>query len=393
MSKLSVRDLDIKGKRVLVRVDFNVPQDAALNVTDDTRIKEALVTIKYVIENGGKAILISHLGRPDGKVVEKMRMAPVAKKLQELLSKPVLTANDCIGEEVKKIVESMKDGDVLLLENVRFHAEEEENDPAFSKQLAELCDVYVNDAFGTAHRAHASTEGVAKFVKQAAAGFLIEKEIKFLGMILENPARPILAIIGGAKISSKIDLLNNLINKVNNLIVGGGMAYTFMKAQGKGIGKSLLEADKVEIAKEILNKAKSRGVNIYLPMDHIVASRKDNAQDIECVNEIPENMIAFDIGPKSITEFQKVVKESKTIFWNGPLGLFEVNAFAAGTIAIAKAIANSGNVSVVGGGDSVSAIKKAGVTDKMTHISTGGGASLEFIEGKELPGIAALTNK
>ena len=322
-----------------------------------------------------------------------MRMAPIAKKLQELLGKPVLTANDCVGEEVKKIVAGMKDGDVLLLENVRFHPEEEENDPEFSKKLAELCDIYVNDAFGTAHRAHASTEGVAKFVKQAAAGFLMEKEIKFLGMILQNPEKPILAIIGGAKISSKIDLLNNLLNKVDNLIIGGGMAYTFMKAQNKNIGKSLVELDKVETAKDILEKAKARGVNIYLPIDHIVASKKDNPQDVEGVNDIPENMIAFDIGQKTIAEFEKVVKASKTIFWNGPLGLFEVNAFAAGTIAIAKAIANSGNVSVVGGGDSVSAIKKAGVTAKMTHISTGGGASLEFIEGKELPGIAALTNK
>ena len=393
MSKLSIRDIDVKGRKVLVRVDFNVPQDENLNVGDDTRIKEALVTIKYVIDNGGGAILISHLGRPDGKVVEKMRMAPIAKKLQELLGKPVLTANDCVGEEVKKIVAGMKDGDVLLLENVRFHPEEEENDPAFSKQLAELCDIYVNDAFGTAHRAHASTEGVAKFVKQAAAGFLMEKEIKFLGMILQNPEKPILAIIGGAKISSKIDLLNNLLNKVDNLIIGGGMAYTFMKAQNKNIGKSLVELDKVETAKDILEKAKARGVNIYLPIDHIVASKKDNPQDVEGVNDIPENMIAFDIGQKTIAEFEKVVKASKTIFWNGPLGLFEVNSFAAGTIAIAKAIANSGNVSVVGGGDSVSAIKKAGVTAKMTHISTGGGASLEFIEGKELPGIAALTNK
>ncbi|OGF45019.1 MAG: phosphoglycerate kinase [Candidatus Firestonebacteria bacterium RIFOXYC2_FULL_39_67] len=393
MEKLSIRDINVKGKRVLVRVDFNVPQDENMQVRDDTRIREALVTIKYIIDNGGKAILVSHLGRPDGKIVEKLRMAPVAAKLQELLGKPVLTAKDCVGEEVIKIVSGMKDRDVLLLENVRFHAEEEENDPAFSKQLADLCDIYVNDAFGTAHRAHASTEGVTKFVKQAAAGFLIEKEIKYLGMVLENPTRPILAIIGGAKISSKIDLLNNLISKVDNLIIGGGMAYTFMKAQGKGIGKSLLEADKVEVAKDILEKAKTKGVNIYLPVDHIVSSTKDNPHNIECVNEIPDNMIAFDIGPKSIAEFEKVVKISKTIFWNGPLGLFEVDAFAAGTIAIAKAIANSGNVSVVGGGDSVSAIKKAGVKAKITHISTGGGASLEFIEGKELPGIAALINK
>jgi len=393
MAKLSVSDLAVKGKRVLVRVDFNVPQDEKLEVRDDTRIREALVTINYLIKNGARVILVSHLGRPDGKVVEKMRMAPIAKKLQELLGKQVLTAKDCVGEEVNKIAAGMQDGDVLLLENVRFHAEEEENDPVFSKQLAALCDIYVNDAFGTAHRAHASTEGVAKFVKQAAAGFLIEKEIKYLGMVLENPARPILAVIGGAKISSKIDLLNNLISKVDNLIIGGGMAYTFMKAQGKGIGKSLLEADKVDVAKEIFAKAKAKGVNIYLPVDHVIASTKDNPTDVKIVTDIPDNMIAFDIGPKSIAEFEKVVKISKTIFWNGPLGLFEVDAFAAGTIAIAKAIANSGNVSVVGGGDSVSAIKKAGVKAKITHISTGGGASLEFVEGKELPGIAALTDK
>jgi len=393
MAKLSLKDINVKGKRVLMRVDFNVPQDENLNVRDDTRIKEAMVSIKFLVDNGAKTILISHLGRPDGKIVEKMRMAPVAKALEKLLGKPVLTAKDCIGEEVRKTVASMKDGDVLLLENVRFHAEEEENDPAFAKQLAELCDIYVNDAFGTAHRAHASTEGVAKYVKQAAAGFLMEKEIKYLGMVLTNPARPILAIIGGAKISSKIDLLNNLMSKVNTLIIGGGMAYTFMKAQGKGIGKSLLEADKVDVAKNILNKAKEKGVKLLLPVDHVVASTKDNPTDIKVVTDIPDNMTAFDIGPKSIAEFEKVVKESKTIFWNGPLGLFEVDAFATGTVSIAKAIANSGNVSVVGGGDSVSAIKKAGVKAKITHISTGGGASLEFIEGKELPGIAALTDK
>ena len=393
MAKLSLKDLAVKGKQVLVRVDFNVPQDENLNVRDDTRIREALVTIKFLIEHGARVILISHLGRPDGKIVEKMRMAPVAKKLQELLGKPVLTAKDCIGPEVKKIAASMKDGEVLLLENVRFHPEEEENDPGFAKQLAELCDIYVNDAFGTAHRAHASTEGVAKFVKQAAAGFLMEKEIKYLGMVLHEPARPILAIIGGAKISSKIDLLNNLLNKVDSLIIGGGMAYTFMKAQGKGIGKSLLEADKVGVAKDILEKAKSKGIKFLLPVDHVVASSKDAVSDVKVVVDIPDDMTAFDIGPETIAAFAKVVKESKTIFWNGPLGLFETDIFAKGTIAIAKAIAESGNVSVVGGGDSVSALKKAGVKAKITHISTGGGASLEFIEGKELPGIAALTDK
>ncbi len=393
MAKLSLKDLAVKGKRVLVRVDFNVPQDESLNVRDDTRIREALVTIKFLVDNGAKVILVSHLGRPDGKIVEKMRMAPVAKKLQELLGKPVFTVQDCVGEEVKKIVATMKDGDVLLLENVRFHPEEEKNDTVFAKQLAELCDIYVNDAFGTAHRAHASTEGVAKFVKQAAAGFLMEKEIKYLGMVLHNPTHPILAIIGGAKISSKIDLLNNLLNKVDNLIIGGGMAYTFMRAEGKEIGKSLVEDDKVGIAKDILSKAKEKGVKLFLPVDHVVASTKDNPADVKVVVEIPGNMIAFDIGPKTIAEFSRVVKESKTIFWNGPLGLFETDIFATGTISIAKAIAESGNVSVVGGGDSVSALKKAGVKAKITHISTGGGASLEFIEGKELPGIAALTDK
>ena len=393
MAKLSLKDLAVKGKRVLVRVDFNVPQDESLNVRDDTRIREALVTIKFLVDNGAKVILVSHLGRPDGKIVEKMRMAPVAKKLQELLGKPVFTVQDCVGEEVKKIVATMKDGDVLVLENVRFHPEEEKNDTVFAKQLAELCDIYVNDAFGTAHRAHASTEGVAKFVKQAAAGFLMEKEIKYLGMVLHNPTHPILAIIGGAKISSKIDLLNNLLNKVDNLIIGGGMAYTFMRAEGKEIGKSLVEDDKVGIAKDILSKAKEKGVKLFLPVDHVVASTKDNPADVKVVVEIPGNMIAFDIGPKTIAEFSRVVKESKTIFWNGPLGLFETDIFATGTISIAKAIAESGNVSVVGGGDSVSALKKAGVKAKITHISTGGGASLEFIEGKELPGIAALTDK
>ncbi|MEI7905224.1 MAG: phosphoglycerate kinase [Candidatus Firestonebacteria bacterium] len=393
MAKLSVRDVQLKGKRVLVRVDFNVPLDANLTVTDDTRIKEALTTIKYISGNGGKVILISHLGRPDGKVVEKMRMAPVAKKLEQLLGKTVLTAKDCIGTEVKDIVSKMQDGDVLLLENVRFHAEEEENDPGFAKQLAELCEIYVNDAFGTAHRAHASTEGVAKYVKTAACGFLIEKEIKYLGMVLGNAQKPVLAIIGGAKISGKIDVLTNLLKKVDALIIGGGMAFTFMRAKGLKTGKSLVEEDKITLAKSILEEAKTKGVKILLPVDHVITANKDNPSDAKQVKDIPDGMIALDIGDESIRIFAEEIKISKTVFWNGPLGFFEIPQFSKGTMSIAKAIADSGAVSVVGGGDSVSAVKKSGVSAKITHISTGGGASLEYVEGKELPGIAALNEK
>lgn len=392
MGKLSIRDLQFKGKRVLVRVDFNVPLDSNLKVTDDTRIREALPTIKYISDKGGKVILISHLGRPDGKVVDKLRMSPVAKKLEELIGKKINKVDDCIGDKVKSAISSMKDGDILLLENVRFYPEEEKNDPKFAKSLAELADIYVNDAFGTAHRAHASTVGVTKYVKQSAAGFLMEKEIKYLGMVLSNPKKPLIAIIGGAKISSKIDLLNNLLTRVDTLIIGGGMAYTFMKAKGISVGKSLVEEDKLEVAKEILNNAEKKNIPLLLPVDHVVADKKDAPTDIKVVTDIPDNYIALDIGPKTIEEFGKVIKKAKTIFWNGPLGLFEVDAFAKGTTSLAKVIAESKAVSVVGGGDSVSAIKKAGVSDKITHISTGGGASLEFIEGKELPGISALTD-
>ena len=320
-------------------------------------------------------------------------MAPVAKKLEQLLGKPVLTAKDCVGEEVKGIVSKMKDGEVLLLENVRFHAEEEENDPGFAKQLAELCDVYVNDAFGTAHRAHASTEGVAKFAKIAACGFLIEKEIKFLGMVLGSAQKPVVAIIGGAKISGKIDVLTSLLSKVDTLIVGGGMAYTFMRAQGKKIGKSLVEEDKIELAKSIIEGAKAKGVKLLLPVDHVVTANKDNPSDAKLVKDIPDGLIALDIGDESIKLFSDEIKRSKTIFWNGPLGFFEIPQFAKGTMSIAKAIADSGAVSVVGGGDSVSAVKKSGISAKITHISTGGGASLEFVEGKILPGIAALNDR
>jgi phosphoglycerate kinase len=393
MPKLSVKDLDLKGKRVLERVDFNVPLDANQNVTDDTRIKEALPTIKHIIDNGGRLILVSHLGRPDGKVVEKLRMAPAAKKLEELLGKKVLTASDCIGAEVESKVKTMQDGDVLLLENVRFHAEEEDNDPNFAKALASLAEIYVNDAFGTAHRAHASTEGVTKFIKICAAGYLMEKEIKYLGMIISNPEKPVVAIIGGAKISSKIAVLNNLLDKVNTLIIGGGMAYTFLRAKSIKTGKSLVEQDKIELAKEIMEKAAKKSVQILLPLDHIVADKKDNPAVVKHVTDIPDDLMALDIGTNTVALFGDAVRKAKTVFWNGPLGLFEVDSFAKGTIAIAKIIAEGGITSVVGGGDSVSAIKKAGVASKITHISTGGGASLELIEGKILPGIAALTEK
>ncbi|MDD5593886.1 MAG: phosphoglycerate kinase [Candidatus Margulisbacteria bacterium] len=398
MAKQTVLDIkNLKNVRVLVRVDFNVPLDDKQKITDDTRIRAAVPTIKYLADQGAKVILVSHLGRPKAGPDDKLRLAPVAVRLKELLGKPVAYVKDCIGPEVEAAVAKLNNGDVLLLENVRFYKEEEKNDPAFAKKLAALADVYVNDAFGTAHRAHASTEGVTKYLK-GYAGFLMEKEIKFLGQLLENPARPFVAILGGAKISGKIDVIENLLSKVNTLIIGGGMAYTFFKARGVEVGKSLVEADKIELAKEILKKAIDRGVPLMLPIDHIVADKFDANAEAKTVTRagIPAEWQGMDIGPETITKFGHAIKKAKTIFWNGPMGVFEFDKFSKGTTAIAKMVAEAtgrGAVSVIGGGDSVAAVEKAGLADKMTHISTGGGASLEFVEGKVLPGIACLQDK
>jgi len=395
MAKMSITDVELKGKRVLMRVDFNVPLNEKQEVTDDTRIKAALPTIRYAMDKGAKLLLISHLGRPKGKVVPALSLAPVAARLSKLLGKPVPLAPDCIGEAVKAEAAKLQPGQVLMLENCRFHAGDEKNDEGMSRALAELCDLFVNDAFGTAHRAHASTVGVTKFVPVSVAGFLMAKEVEYLGRALHNPARPFVAVLGGAKVSDKIGVLKNLVTKVDALLVGGGMAYTFLKAQGMEIGASLLEADKLEMAKEILNQARAKGVTFLLPMDHIVAEKPDAAATTRIVDStaIPAGWMGLDIGPKAREAFAKVIRGAKTVVWNGPMGVFELVPFAEGTVAIARAIAASGATSIVGGGDSVAAVAQAGVTEKMTHISTGGGASLEFLEGIELPGVAALTEK
>jgi len=398
MAKKTIEDIpSIKGQRILVRVDFNVPQDEKLNITDDTRIVAAIPTIKYLADKGGRVILVSHLGRPKDGPADKFSLAPVQKKLSELMGKPIQFVKDCIGPEVEKTVASLKDGDILLLENVRFYKEEEKNDPEFAKKLASLADIYVNDAFGTAHRAHASTEGVTKYLK-GYAGFLMEKEIKFLGQILDNPVHPFVAILGGAKISGKIDVINNLLDKVDTLIIGGGMSYTFFRARGMQIGKSLVEEDKIDMAKEVLKKAINLNKTLMLPIDHIVADKFDANANTKLVTRggIAGEWQGMDIGPQTIIKFGHVIEKAKTIFWNGPMGVFEFDKFSAGTFGIAKMVAEAtahGAVSVIGGGDSVSAIEKAGLADKISHISTGGGASLEFIEGKVLPGIAALQDK
>jgi 3-phosphoglycerate kinase len=375
MAKLSVRDLDVNGKRVLVRVDFNVPVKDG-KVTDDTRIKASLPTIKHIVDKGGKAVLVSHLGRPDGKADMKYTLKPVAGRLQELIGKPV-----DFGEP--------KGGDITLLENVRFDPGEEKNDDGLAKKLAAYGDVYVNDAFGTAHRAHASTAGVTKYFKQSAAGFLIDKEIQYLGKILTNPDKPFLAIMGGSKVSDKILILEQLTKKVDAIIVGGGMAYTLLKAQGKPVGNSKVEADKLDLAKKILSSAR-----IVLPVDHVAGDKFDAAAKTQVVADVPEGWMGLDIGPKSIELFKKELSNAKTVLWNGPLGVFEMDPFAGGTKAIASYLAGlKGCTTVVGGGDTAAAVEKFGVADKMSHVSTGGGASLEFLEGKELPGIAALTQK
>lgn len=397
MNKLSIDNVELKGKRVLVRVDFNVPLDENLKITDDRRITSALPTINKIINEGGKAILMSHLGRPKGQPKPEFSLKPVAVRLGELVETKVGFADDCIGENVKNIVNKMNDGEVLLLENLRFHSEEEKNNPDFAKQLAELGDVYINDAFGSAHRAHASTEGVTKFIKTCAAGYLMQKELDYLGKAVAEPKRPFTAILGGAKISGKIDVIENLLPKVDNLIIGGGMAYTFFKAKGLEIGTSLLEEDKLELAKELISKAENSNAKFLLPVDVIVSEEFKNESPSEAVDveKIPSNKMGLDVGPKSIELFNDIIKNSKTVIWNGPLGVFEFPNFANSTNSIANALAeatSNGAITVIGGGDSASAIKKAGLEDKVTHVSTGGGASLEFLEGKILPGVAALTD-
>ena len=397
MNKVTIDKVNLKNKRVLVRVDFNVPLDEQLNITDDIRISSSLPTINKIISEGGKAILMSHLGRPKGKVNPKYSLKPAAKRLGELLKKEVKLAPDCIGEEVNKMVAAMNSGDVVLLENLRFHEEEEKNDFKFAGELAALGDVYINDAFGSAHRAHASTEGVTKFIKTCAAGYLMQKELDYLGPAVSNPKRPYCAIIGGAKISGKIDVINNLLEKVDTMIIGGGMAFTFFKAQGKEIGKSLLEEEKVDLAKELLEKVKESKVKFLLPVDVVVTDefKNDSPSQTVSVDNIPSDKMGLDIGSETIKLFNSEIIKSKMIVWNGPMGVFEMDNFAKGTFAIAQELAKAtskGSITIIGGGDSAAAISKAKLEDKVSHVSTGGGASLEFLEGKILPGVASLND-
>lgn len=398
MSKKTVASLsaaDLTGKRVLVRADFNVPLDDQGNITDDTRIRAALPTIQYLTSNGAKVILSSHFGRPKGKVVESMRLTPVAKRLSELLGQDVIKCDDCIGDTVSNAIGGMQNGQVALLENVRFYAEEEKNDPEFAKKLAANADLYVNDAFGTAHRAHASTEGVTHYLKPSVAGYLIEKELQYLQSAIENPQRPLAAIIGGSKVSSKITVIETLLEKVDKLLIGGGMIFTFYKARGLSVGKSLVEDDFVELAKKLEAKAKEKGVTLLLPTDVVVADNfapDANAQTVS-IDSIPDGWMGLDIGPESVKLFQEALADCKAVIWNGPMGVFEFDQFAQGTEAIARTLAEitkTGATTIIGGGDSVAAVEKVGVADQMSHISTGGGASLELLEGKTLPGIAAL---
>jgi phosphoglycerate kinase len=394
MNKKTIRDVDVDGKRVLVRVDFNVPQNETGAITDDNRIRAALPTIQYLIDSGGRVVLVSHLGRPKG-VTESLRMDVVARRLSELLGKPVKKLDDVIGPDVQMAVDAMKPGDVVLLENVRFYKEEEANDQDFAKKLASLADVYVNDAFGTAHRAHASTEGVAHFVPISVAGFLMQKEIDYLGNAVGDPKRPFVAILGGAKVKDKIPVIENLINKVDTLLIGGGMAYTFLKAQGYEIGKSLLDESNLGLCKELMDKAAAKGINFELPVDILAATELSADADTRIVpaTQIPADMMGLDIGPATIEKFRNYVLSAGTVVWNGPMGVFEIEKFAKGTRAIAEAMAESKAVTIVGGGDSAAAVEQMGFADKMSHVSTGGGASLEFLEGKELPGVVALNDK
>ena len=394
MSKKTVRDIDLKDKKVLVRCDFNVPMDENRNITDNRRIVAALPTIKYLLEQNCKIVLCSHLGRPKGEFKKEFSLEPVAKELSELLGKEVIMAKDVIGEDAENKAKNLKNGEILLLENVRFHREETDNDPEFAKKLASFGEIFVNDAFGTAHRAHASTEGVTKYLP-AVSGFLIEKELKFLGEALENPERPFVAILGGSKVSDKIGVIENLLEKVDTLIIGGGMAYTFFKAQGYSVGESLCEEDKCDLALELMEKAKEKNVKFLLPIDNKVGKefKPDTESKTVKSTEIPDGWEGLDIGEETIKLYKEELKNAKTIVWNGPLGVFEFDQFAVGTNEIAKALGDIDAIKIIGGGDSAAAVEKAGLAEKMTHISTGGGASLEFLEGKKLPGIEALLDK
>ena len=394
MNKKTVKDIDLKGKKVFVRCDFNVPMDENQNITDNTRIVAALPTIKYLLEQNCKIILASHLGRPKGEVKPEFSLKPVAKELSKLLGKEVIMANDVIGDDATNKAENLKEGEILLLENVRFHKEETDNDPEFAKKLASMAEIFVNDAFGTAHRAHASTTGIADYIP-GVAGFLIEKELKFLGNAINNPERPFVAILGGAKVSDKIGVIDSLLDKVDTLMIGGGMAYTFFKAQGYNVGNSLCEVEKTGLALEAMEKAKAKGVKLLLPIDTKIGKefKPDTESKTVAWTEIPDGWEGFDIGEKTIEMFKKELQNAKTVIWNGPLGLFEFDQFAIGTNEIGKTLAELDATTIIGGGDSAAAVTKAGLADKMTHISTGGGASLEFLEGKKLPGIECLQDK
>lgn len=395
MAKLSIRDVDLKGKVVFMRVDFNVPLNDQGEITDDTRIRASLPSIQLALDRGAKLVLASHLGRPKGKVNPAMSLHPVAERLAILLNRPVSFATDCVGLQADKHVEELKEGEVVLLENLRFHKEEEANDPEFAKQLAGKAEVYINDAFGSAHRAHASTEGITHHVPVKAAGLLMEKEVEYLGKALGNPQHPYVAIVGGAKVSDKIKFLQNLMGIADTILIGGAMAYTFLKAQGVEVGLSRVEADKLDLAKELLEQARQKNVNFRLPQDHVVAEKLDASAQAETVDSvsIPADRMGLDIGPKTRAGYAAAIRQAKMIIWNGPMGVFEIDQFAQGTMEVAKAVADSEAVSIVGGGDSVAAVHKAGIEDRITHISTGGGASLEFLSGLKLPGVEALPEK
>jgi phosphoglycerate kinase len=393
VSKLSLTDIDVAHRRVFMRVDFNVPMREGV-ITDDTRITAALPSIRYVLDRGGRLILASHLGRPKGKPEAKYSLQPLVGPLKELLERPVLFAHDCVGEETETMARALKDGEVLLLENLRFHAEEESNDPGFSRQLAALCEIYVNDAFGAAHRAHASTAGIAAFVQPAVSGFLMQKELEALGHALTKAERPYVAIVGGAKVSDKIELIENFLNLATHILIGGAMAYTFFRAKKIGTGKSLVEADKIDLAAELLTRAATKGVALELPVDHVVATGLDASESqIVAIDRTPDGLMGLDIGPETVKHYSEILARARTIVWNGPMGVFENPMFAKGTFGIARAVAESKAFSIIGGGDSAAAVAQSGMESKITHISTGGGASLEFLSGQKLPGVEALTEK